>query len=219
MKDHTPFEQQLINLHHHKHPYSSYWGWDTIVLACICMAFAVYFQVDGIIPVFIFSVYMLIMTSLLQCNWLHQQVSNISNTLHPHPLYGILKRCQTHIGKIITNAVFIFIPVGLILGASSLNMLVCVSAYIGYGLLLTATHMVADRVTGRYNHRLIKSSFCLVMTVAFLIPGVIFGYWWALAWTISDSVIVILLGTIVWNVTLSLLLLMLCRNLLNRIPS
>lgn len=221
MKEITPSNQQLTKLHHQTHPHIHvrYVGWDTLVLACICIFFAVYYQVDGITPVFIFSVYILIMTSLFQSNWLHQQVSCISSTLHSHPLYDLLKLCHTHLGKMIVNAAVIFIPIGLILGTSYQKILACAASYIGYGLLLTATNILAERVLGRFNRRFIIVSFYLAMIIVFLVPGVIIGYWWALTWTISDAVIVILLGTIVWNTALSLLLLVLCRNLLNRLTS
>lgn len=217
MKDYTSSNQQLVHLQHQRHQHFRLIGWDTLLLSCICIAFSIYFQVDGIIPVFVFSVYLLLITSLFQVNWLHRLLYTSDSPLHQHPSFDLFKLCSSHIGKVVANAIFIFIPTTIILGSSYGKMLICAAAYIGYGMLLTSINVLAEQVFGRSHHRLVLISFYLLMMIVFIVPGVILGFMWAFAWTLFDPILVILLGTIVWNVALSLLLLLPCRSLFFRI--
>lgn len=111
------------------------------------------------------------------------------------------------------EAVCIFIPVGMILGISPLDTLLCIIARISFALLFTAGNIMVERIFGTVRSKGLMLVFYFVALLVLAAPGVGLGIL-LMATELLPGAVGVLLGIIVANVPIALVVMFLCRNLL-----
>jgi len=111
------------------------------------------------------------------------------------------------------EAVCIFVPVGLILGITPLDTILCILARISFSLLFTSGNMLVERVFGTVRSKGLVLLFYIISLMVLAAPGVVLGIL-ALTWELLPGAVGMLLGMIAANVPIALLVMFLCRNVL-----
>ena len=101
-----------------------------------------------------------------------------------------------------------------------MDVLVCMLAYGSFGCIYISSNILAQRIVGLSGNRGIFITFYMGIMVALMIPGIAAGILMVTAvpeeWLFMAST-VIGLPVVIWNLFISLMIFLLCRNLLNNI--
>lgn len=109
------------------------------------------------------------------------------------------------------EAVAIFVPVSLILGLGPLETVLCMVARITFALLFISGNMLVERIFGSVRSKGLMLFFYFVAMMLLAAPGIILG---ALMTTLFSGGTGMLLGMALANVPIAVLVMFLCRNLL-----
>ena len=102
---------------------------------------------------------------------------------------------------------------GLILGSSPLEIALCVVARITFSLLFTAGNVLVERVFGMVTNKALIFLFYFLALLLMAIPGIVVGVILSFLF-LAFPLIAALAGMSIVNVAISVLVLWLCRNLL-----
>lgn len=111
------------------------------------------------------------------------------------------------------EAVFLFVPIGLILNIGPIETVLCIIARISFALLFTSGNMLVERVFGTVRSKGLILFFYIISLMILAAPGVVLGVL-LLSLELLPGFIGMLLGIIAANVPVALLVMFLCRNVL-----
>lgn len=111
------------------------------------------------------------------------------------------------------EAVCLFVPIGLILNIGPLDTALCILARISFSLLFTAGNMMVERVFGTVRSKGLLLFFYIMSLMVLAAPGVVLGIV-LLSTELLPGAAGMLLGMAAVNVPLALLVMFLCRNVL-----
>lgn len=107
----------------------------------------------------------------------------------------------------------LFLILGVIVGASPVETVCCMVARVSFALLFTAGNVCVERVFGMVRSKTLIFLFYFLVLLVMAIPGiaacVVFAIW-VPAWEVAAG----LLAMTVVNAAIAVLVLWLCRNLL-----
>mgnify|MGYP001083369751 CR=1 FL=1 len=169
-------------------------------------------NMPAFIAVFAMSTYMqLFSESLGRFNW---ELSKPYIYLMPEPPFKKLlwATAETLMADCI-EAVVIFVPVSFILGIGPVPAVMCVLARISFSLLFTAGNIMVERIFGTVRSKGLMLFFYIISLMLLSVPGLGLGF------VIGNTEMLpgitgTLLGIIICNVPIALLIMFLCRNLL-----
>lgn len=124
-------------------------------------------------------------------------------------LYALLESLVAEAAE----AVVIFVPVALIVGAGPVDAALCILARISFSYLFTAGNVVVERVFGTVSSRALVFLFYFLVLVLLAAPGVALGAV-LVALDALPGFAGLFLGVIACNLPLGTLALFFCRNLL-----
>lgn len=135
--------------------------------------------------------------------------------LMPEPPLKKLLYCmkETLISDVI-EAVIIFVPAGLLVKADVLIVVLCIVARISFSLLFTAGNILVERVFGSVSSKMMVLFFYFLALIVMALPGIAAGIGLMFLLPESFGFAGMFLGMTAVNVPLSLLVMYLCRNLL-----
>lgn len=111
------------------------------------------------------------------------------------------------------EAVFLFVPIGLILNMNPADTLLCIIARITFSLLFTAGNVLVERVFGTVRSKGLILFFYIISLMLMAVPGVALGVL-MLSLELLPGAAGMLLGMIAANIPIALLVMFLCRNVL-----
>ncbi len=109
------------------------------------------------------------------------------------------------------EAVAIFIPISLILGVGPIDTVMCMVARVSFSLLFISGNMLIERVFGSVRSKGLVLFFYIVAMMLLAVPGIILG---AALLGLLPGFAGMLLGLTLANVPVAVLVMFLCRNLL-----
>ncbi|WP_322182245.1 putative ABC exporter domain-containing protein [Neglectibacter caecimuris] len=185
-----------------------------IFVICIIAAsfFMREFEEGAILSVFAMGTYMQIFSTAL--GRFNRELMKPYLYLIPEPpLKKLLYAIKESLWNDTLEAVIIFVPVAFIIGASPLDTVFCIAARISFSLLFTAGNVLVERVFGTVSSKVLIMFFYVLALLLMAAPGIILG---AVLMTLAPlpGFMGLFLGIIVLNIPVSLLVLYLCRNLL-----
>lgn len=185
-----------------------------IFVICIIAAsfFMREFEEGAILSVFAMGTYMQIFSTAL--GRFNRELMKPYLYLIPEPpLKKLLYAIKESLWNNTLEAVIIFVPVAFIIGASPLDTVFCIAARISFSLLFTAGNVLVERVFGTVSSKVLIMFFYVLALLLMAAPGIILG---AVLMTLAPlpGFMGLFLGIIVLNIPVSLLVLYLCRNLL-----
>lgn len=181
----------------------------------VCSIAASFFMKDaGIFAIFTMATYMQIFSVML--GRFTRELSKPYIYLIPEPplkklLYSIAESMVTSFFE----ALIIFIPVGLIVGAGVPDIIFCVICRMSFALLFTAANIVLERVFGGVRSKTLVMFFFFLVTILMAAPGIVAAVVAGVSGiTFLSEYTLMLLAMSIANLLVSLLVLYLCRNLL-----
>ncbi len=164
------------------------------------------------VAVFTMSTYMQMFSeSMGRFNW---EISKPYIYLIPEPpLKKLLWATAETLVSDCVEAVCLFVPIGLILNMSPLETVLCILARISFSLLFTSGNMLVERVFGTVRSKGLILFFYIISLMVMAVPGIILGAF-AMGLELLPGAVGMLLGMIAANVPIALLVMFLCRNVL-----
>ncbi|HHU22745.1 MAG TPA: hypothetical protein GXZ52_04915 [Clostridiales bacterium] len=180
--------------------------------ACIIL-FALFLRNEGIAPVFVFATYMQIFSVAL--GRLNRELTKPYIYLIPEPPFSkLLQAIREMLPSSLLEAVIIFIPVAFIIKLSPVVTGLCIIARLSFSLLFTGGNILLERIWSGASKALVILMYFVVM-VLLAAPGIAL----AVVLSVTGSIFVsedvtILASLIICNIPVSLLVIYLCRNML-----
>ena len=131
------------------------------------------------------------------------------------PFRKLLGICRESVLKVCVEAAVLFIPIGLILGLSVFEILACIAARIGFGVLFIAGNILIERVLGSMVSKTLIVFLYFIIMILIAAPGIVLGVGAALLFPAGGAVVLPMLSMFVWNTLAAVLIVYLCRNILD----
>ena len=187
-----------------------------ITIGCAVMYSFMFSDEEGnttaFVAVFAMSTYMQMFSeSMGRFNW---EISKPYIYLIPEPpLKKLLWATAETLVSDCVEAVCLFVPIGLILNLGPLETVLCILARISFSLLFTSGNMLVERVFGTVRSKGLILFFYIISLMVMAVPGIILGAF-AMGLELLPGAVGMLLGMIAANVPIALLVMFLCRNVL-----
>ncbi len=130
------------------------------------------------------------------------------------PLKKLLYAIKENLISDCLEALLIFIPVGFILSASPVDIAFCIVARVSFALLFTAGNVLVERVFGTVSSKGLILFFYFTALLLMSIPGIAAGVVLMIFTEDALGMAGLFLGMAAINTVIALLVLYLCRNLL-----
>jgi len=165
-----------------------------------------------LVAVFAMSTYMQIFSeSAGRFNW---ELTKPYIYLIPEPpLKKLLWAIGENLVADVCEAVVIYVPVALIIGLGPVDMLMCIVARVSFALLFISGNMLVERVFGSVRSKGLMLLFYFLAMIILALPGVGLGIA-VMAIELLPGVVGVLAGITLGNIPVALLVMFLCRNLL-----
>lgn len=130
------------------------------------------------------------------------------------PLKKLLYCMKETLISDVWEAVILFVPAGLLVGADAAGIALCVVARLSFALLFTAGNILVERVFGTVSSKMLVLFFYFLALVVLAVPGVILGVVLMAVLPEAAGLWGLFLGMAALNVPIAVLVMYLCRNLL-----
>lgn len=185
-----------------------------IVIGCAILYSFLFADEEGntaaLVAVFTMSTYMQMFSeSLGRFSW---EISKPYIYLIPEPPFKklLFATAETLMADCV-EAVVIYVPVALLLGLGPVEMVLCILARISFSLLFTSGNILVERVFGTVRSKGLILFFYIISLMLLSVPGIVLG---VVLLELLPGAVGMLLGIIACNVPIALLVVFLCRNLL-----
>lgn len=185
---------------------------NALIFAAVIIAFTFFFSEGGLLSSFLMATYLQIFTVLGgRFNW---ELTKPYIYLIPEPpMKKLLWALAGQIPTAFWEALVIFVPVGLILELTAVEIVACVVARMSFAMLFTVAGVVVDRLWGGVTSRMLVLILLLLVTLGLALPGIVAVIAVSVLFWMESSAAA-LAAVSVCNVLMSLLALFLCRNML-----
>lgn len=184
----------------------------SLIFSVIIIVMSFFMRDGGIVSVFAFATYMQLFTVALG-RFNRELIKPYIYLIPEPPLKKLLYAIKESLLTDALEALILFIIVGLILGSSPLEIALCVVARITFSLLFTAGNVLVERVFGMVTNKALIFLFYFLALLLMAIPGIVVGVILSFLF-LAFPLIAALAGMSIVNVAISVLVLWLCRNLL-----
>jgi hypothetical protein len=171
-------------------------------------------EVPVLLPVFAFSTYMQIF-SIATGRWVKELLLPYIYMIPESAFKKLLNLIKESILKIIVEAIIMFIIIGLVIKAPVYDVIFCIIARIGFGILFIAGNVLIERILGSLTSKTLIMFLYIIIMIFIAVPGFIVGFLLTLVIKTIPITITILCTTFIWNVLASSLIIYLCRDILN----
>lgn len=186
----------------------------TFIQLIIVVIFALLMKESGsIVVAFAMSTYMQLFMSFTG-RWTRELTMHYIYMFPQSPFKKLIASITEGILKAFIDGIIIFLIVGILAKASPVDIMICIAARVGFGLVFIAADVLAERVIGKVASKGVLMFLNFIVIILVALPGIIgaFVVGFALGWQIYA-----LLITLVWNVFISLVIIGLCRNVLHNL--
>ncbi len=178
----------------------------SLIFIVMVLAVSFFMREIGLLGVFAFSSYIQIFSVSL--GRLNRELLKPYIYLVPEPPFAkLLHSLRESLGSFFIEAALLFVPLALLLRASPLSCALCILARVSYAYLFTAGNLLTERIFGAGTSKVLIFFFYFLLLTFLALPGIVLAF---LAGTETGALLA-LLGA---NVPVALLVLFLCRNIL-----
>ncbi len=188
---------------------------NSLLFIIMCIVFSYFLKDAGIIPVFVFSIYILLFTTAAG-RWLKELLLPYVYMVPVSPFKKLVMISCESIIKLVVECMLLFVPIGFLLQLSPLTTLICIIGRVGFGLLFMAGNILAERLFGSMGSKALILTLYFIMMIILCIPGIILGIIAGIFLPLGgDALPTALLVMTICNVGISALITFLCRNILS----
>lgn len=184
----------------------------SLIFMAVIIGCSLFMRETGIVGIFAFATYMQLFTVALG-RFNRELIKPYIYLIPEPPLKKLLYAIKESLLTDALEAVVLFLILGVIVGASPVETVCCMVARVSFALLFTAGNVCVERVFGMVRSKTLIFLFYFLVLLVMAIPGiaacVVFAIW-VPAWEVAAG----LLAMTVVNAAIAVLVLWLCRNLL-----
>ncbi|CCX37226.1 putative uncharacterized protein [Clostridium sp. CAG:1013] len=184
----------------------------SLLFCVIILVFSFFMREEGIVPVFAFATYMQLFSVALG-RFNRELIKPYIYLIPEPPLKKLLYALKESLLTDAMEALVLFVIVGLVMGASPVEIIFCVLARISFALLFTAGNVLVERVFGMVSSKALIFLFYFLALLLMAVPGIVLAVVLSVVVPVF-TVAVALAGMTAVNVVIGVLVLWLCRNLL-----
>lgn len=185
---------------------------NSLLFAVITVIFCAFTKDGGLLPTFAMATYLQLF-SAMSTGRFNYELTRPYLYLVPEPaLRKLLWALAETMPAMVLDALVVFIPVGVLLRLGPAEFLAAVLARISFGIAYLAADIAVERIWGGSVSRVLVLLLYLAISLAVMAPGVALALIGGLGWNLGE--VALLLLTVAGNLPASLLVLFLCRNLL-----
>lgn len=184
----------------------------SLLFAAIIIVTSIFMKDAGLVGIFSFATYMQLFTVALG-RFNRELIKPYIYLIPEPPLKKLLYAIQESLLTSFWEAVLIFVIVGAVIQASPLEIALCILARVSFALLFTAGNVLVERVFGMVSSKTLIFLFYFLVLALMTIPGIVVCVVCAIFFP-ALATAAGLLGMSVVNGGISVLVLWLCRNLL-----
>ncbi len=176
----------------------------------------------GLIGIFAMFTYFQLFTSATG-RWLRELDIHYVYLIPERPFSKLVRLCTENIGKVAVDALVTMLIIGVIVGASPIEIAAAIAARFGFGMVFMAGNILSQRILGQIASKGLLMFLYFIVMISLCLPGVLGSVFLAAGSEILFSAsaqwqtFAGLMGTVVFNLLLSALLLFLCRNILDNL--
>lgn len=184
----------------------------SLIWIAVSIGMAIFMKNFGIASIFISTTYMQIISVAL--GRISRELTKPYIYLVPESsLAKLIQNLRETVSSTLAEAVLVFVPVAFIMALSPLDMILCIAARMSFALLFTSGVILIGRIwSGASKTFAILLYFVVMLLIS--IPGIAAAILMVSFQLIISENFTILCSLIVVNVPISLLVLYLCRNML-----
>lgn len=167
----------------------------------------------SILPVFGMATYIQFFTSF-SGRWVRELTMPYIYMMPEKPFKKLLYAVLEGLVKCTTDGILIFVLAGFIIGVSPIDILICIIVRITFGLLFISGNVLAERLLGNVQGKMLITFLTFLVMIFVALPGIIISVISGIALNLGTEA---LFMAAIWNIVISMLILFLCRNILNNI--
>ena len=187
----------------------------SLIFIALCIFFSLFMKESkSIIPTFAFATYMQVF-NVAMGRWIRELTQPYIYMIPESPFKKLICAAKENIFKIIVEAIILFIPVGIMLQAPISEVIICIIARIGFGILFMSGNILIERVLGTLTSKTLIVFLYFIIMILLAAPGFILGVLLLNIFSFISTTIVILMSAFIWNVLISALIIYICRDILN----
>ncbi|QSX06605.1 putative ABC exporter domain-containing protein [Sedimentibacter sp. zth1] len=188
---------------------------NSLIFIVVCIGFGFFTKESGsILPAFAFATYMQLLTSSLG-RWVRELIYPYIYLIPDNAFKKLICITKENMLKIVLEAILIFVPLGIILNASALDVLACILARIGFGMLFMAGNILIERLFGQIVNKTLIIFLYFIVMIVLMLPGVLAGVFLALRFS-EELIPIIVMGCMfIWNVIVASVITYFCKDILN----
>ncbi len=185
-----------------------------LIFAAITIGFSFFMKEAGIVAVFSFATYMQIFT--VAAGRFNLELMKPYIYLIPEPplkklLYSLCELFPTAL----LEGIVIFVPVSFILGLSPVECVLAVLVRVSFAFLFTVGSIAVERIWGGSLSKVVGVLLYFVIDLAMAVPGIaLYGGLSFAGVVIGSAAATLMVCLFIGNVLISVLVLFLCRNML-----
>ncbi len=185
----------------------------TLIFVVVTIALSIFMKSAGLAVVFSTATTMQIFTAAL--GRFNKELTKPYIYLIPAPplkkmLYALAEAGPSSL----VEALVIFIPIAFIMGLTPVEAVLCILARLAFALLFTAGNIAVERIWGGSASKMIVMFLYFIVLIIMAVPGIVLAVIMTTLGVFPGENVAILLSLTVANIPVSLLVLYLCRNML-----
>ncbi|HHU56040.1 MAG TPA: hypothetical protein GXZ48_05075 [Acholeplasmataceae bacterium] len=181
-----------------------------LLFATIIFAFIV--KKEGLFPIYIFSLYLSMLTITLG-RWVkelnHHYIYLIPESSFRKLIFILLENFK----QIVIFTTIQYLILFLITQEQIISILFYAISFISFNFIFTAITVLTDRIFGQISNKFLNGFLYLILVVIVALPGIIGGV--IISAFFNNEVLFILGISSLWNIFISLIILFACRNILS----
>ena len=172
----------------------------------------------GMIGIFAMFTYFQLFTSATG-RWLRELDTHYVYLIPERPFSKLIRLCAENICKVAVDAIITMLVIGLIIGASPVEIAAAVAARFGFGMVFMAGNILSQRLFGSIASKGLLMFLYFMFMILVCLPGIFGGILLGTVLPVSAPLQLAagMFGTVAFNLLLSMLLLFLCRNVLDNL--
>ncbi len=172
----------------------------------------------GLIGIFSMFTYFQLFTSATG-RWLRELDIHYVYLIPERPFSKLVRLCTENICKVAVDALVTMLVIGLIVGASPVEIAAAVAARFAFGMVFMAGNILSQRILGQIASKGLLMFLYFIVMILLCLPGILGGVILGIVTPVSAQLqlCIGLMGTVVFNLLLSALLVFLCRNILDNV--
>ena len=184
----------------------------SLIFMAVIIGCSFFMRDAGLVGIFAFATYMQLFSVALG-RFNRELIKPYIYLIPEPPLKKLLYAIKESLLTDALEAVVLFLILGVIVGASPVETVCCMVARVSFALLFTAGNVCVERVFGMVRSKTLIFLFYFLVLLLMAIPGIVAAVVcaiWVPAWEVAAG----LLAMTVVNAAIAVLVLWLCRNLL-----